>query len=412
AAPGEYRGVLTVACEGPPGGKPLRVPVELKVIDWTLPDPADFSYWFGLIQSPEGVGLYNKVPLWSDKHLEMIGKSFRLIAQTGGKVLFIDLMAQTEYGNDQSMVLWVKKAGAATGGEKVEWAPGNWTHDFTRVERYVAQAVKHMTPRFVVLGVWQPCEWQSGPQVSVLDPASGKIKNVRGPKHGSPESREFWRPVLTRVRDILTDAGIKERSILLGYGSDRVPDMKTARVFWDLLPKAGWQAARHPPSGVDYVRCAGGERVAVRYNSNVWGSGDNADPKDKRVYGWNFTQAMRRGMRTWLDRTTYDYATFARARSLCEQVLLANRPGLGQIGADFWPAPPDGPRRRGLPTLYSRFPHSSNVGSGNRGCTTNQLFYPDPSGAAPTVRYELIRENIQECEARIFLEKVLILAQM
>ena len=408
AAAGDYRGTLTVTCEGAPA-KGFQTPVELKVIDWTLPDPADFTYWFGLIQSPEGVGLHYKVPMWSDKHFELIGKSMALIAQTGGKVLFIDLMAETEYGSAQSMVLWVKPEGVTLDGE---W----WkkcTHDFTRVEKYVAQAVKHFgKPRFVVLGVWQPCERKTGSRVSVLDAKTGKIENVRGPKHGSRESLAFWKPVLKGVREIVTGAGVDRRGILLGYGSDSVPDLKTARVFLDILPRAGWQVAQHSPRGTDHIRCAGGESVAVRYTSNVWGSEDNADPEVRRVYGWNHTYALRRGLRTWLDRTTYDSASYARFRCLSEQVLMAGRPGLGQIGADFWPPPA---RKRGayrLRSLYSRFPHSANVGSGNRGCTTNQLLYPGPDGAAATIRFELVRENIQECEARIFLEKLLILKHM
>ena len=35
------------------------------------------------------------------------------------------------------------------------------------------------------------------------------------------------------------------------------------------------------------------------------------------------------------------------------------------------------------------------------------LLYPTADGAAATLRYEAVRENIQECEARIFLEKLL-----
>jgi len=412
AAPGDYRATLELSCADLPGGKPVHVPVELKVIDWRLPDPADFTYWFGLIQSPDGVGLHYRVPMWSAKHFELIGKSLRLIAQTGGPVLFINLMAETEYGNDHSMVLWTPADGKALGKGKIDWAGTRWKHDFSRVEKYVAQAVKHLgKPRFVVLGVWQPCERRTAPRVSVLDPGTGAIRNVAGPPHGSTESRAFWRPVLTGVRDILARSGIRGRSLLLGYASDAVPDLKTARVFWDILPKAGWQAARHAPRGVDRIRCAGGEAVAVRYTSNVWGSGNNYDPDVRRVYGWNFAYTFRSGLRTWLDRTTYDAASFSRFRCVCEQALLADRPGLGQIGADFWPPAAKAGKYR-LRTLYSRFPHSANVGSGNRGCTTNQLLYPAPDGAAPTLRYELVRENMQECEARIFLEKQLILKKM
>ena len=405
AAAGDYRGTLSIAG----ADKPIQVPIELKVIDWALPDPADFAYWYGLIQSPEGVGLYHQVPLWSDRHFELIGKGFDLIAQTGGKVLFINLIAQTEYGNEHSMALWVRPEGPAG---PVDWA--RCTHDLSRVQKYVDTAVKRLGQgiRFVVLGVWQPCEGKKSPRVSVLDPKTGALEVVEGPPHGSPESAAFWKPVLTGVRDILLKAGFKDDAILLGYASDGVPDKRTAGVFWQILPKAGWQAARHAPSGVDHIECAGGESVSVRYTSNVWGSEENYDPKTRRAYGWNHNYAVRRGLRTWLDRTTYDSASLARFRSVCEQQLMADRPGLGQIGADFWPAPPDKPGGYRLGTLYSRYPHSSNVGSGNRGCTTNQLLYPDAGGAARSVRFEAVRENIQECEARIYLEKLLILEQM
>ena len=54
AAPGRYRGVLTVTADG---RQVAETPVALEVLDWTLPDPADYSYFMGMIQSPEAVAL-------------------------------------------------------------------------------------------------------------------------------------------------------------------------------------------------------------------------------------------------------------------------------------------------------------------------------------------------------------------
>ena len=389
AAPGQYRGTLTVRLEGE---KSVEVPVELDVIDWTLPDPKDFTYWCGLIQSPEGVGLHYNVPMWSAKHLELIGRSFDRIARLGSKVLFIPLGAEGEYGNEHSMVLWIKGKG------------GKYTHDFTRVEKYVDVALKRLgTPRFVVAGVWHFREWKKHPRISVLDPATKKITNIDGPRHGSPESFALWKPVLTKMHAILKKRGLGD-TILLGYGSDRYPTKAAVSVFNKILPGVGWMAARHPPRGGTYLAHKGG-MVPVMYQSNVWGCGDVSDPGTRRVYGWKHSERAAKGaLRTWLDRSVYDPASLTTFRGMSEDILLSNRPGQGQIGADFWPPKPQ-KGKRPLQSLYNRFPRSTNSGGGNKACTTNRLLYPGPDGALPTLRFEMMRENIQECEARIFLEK-------
>jgi len=388
AAAGRYKGTLTVAAAGE---KPVTVPVELDLSAWALPDPADFAFWFGLIQSPEGVALHYRVPLWSDKHLALLDKSFRLIGQTGGKVLFLHLTAETEYGNERSMVVWNKGP------------DGKLTPDFSAVEKFVAAAVKRFKPTFVPVCVWQWPDQRKGPRITVLDPATGKTANVPGPVNGTAEAEAFWKPVLLGVKGILDKAGLGDR-MLLGTGSDRYPDKATVEVFRKILPGVAWEAHRHPPRGGSAMVGTGGN-VPVKYISSVWGQWNNYDPGKRRVYGWKYTAGRSGTLWTWLDRRTYDPAGFTRFRTMCEQVILADRRGIGQIGADFWPAPAKGRSRRG--TLYSRFPRSANVGGGNKGCTTNQLFYPGPDGAVPTIRYQLIRENIQECEARIFLEKLL-----
>ncbi len=391
AAPGRYRGTLTIAADGQ---KPVAVAVELTVADWRAPDPADFAFWFGLIQSPEGVALKYDVPLWSQAHLKLLDRSFALIARTGGKVLFIHLTAETEYGNRRSMVIWDKGP------------DGKLTADLTPVEKFVKAAAGHFKPTFVPVCVWQWPDFGKAPLVTVRDPKTGKLENVSAPVNGSDEALAFWKPVLTGVKAILAKAALGDR-MLLATGSDRYPKPATVAMFHKILPDVGWEAHRHHPRGGQRMR-GEGTNVPVKYISSVWGQWGNWDPSERRVRGWQYGADVSRTLWTWLDRRTYDPAGFTRFRVMCEQTLLADRRGLGQIGADFWPAPPEkkGAFRSG--TLYSRFPRSANVGGGNKGCTTNQLFYPGSKGAVPTLRYQLIRENILECEARIFLEKLLV----
>ena len=390
AAPGQYKGTLTVTTQGL--DKPCEVPVVLDVAGWTTPDPADFVYWYGLIQSPEGVALHYELPLWSDEHLKRIGKSFEMIRDLGAKVLFVLPEAETEYGNERGMVVWSR-------GQDGKLSDP----DCSAVEKYVDVAMKHLgKPRFVVLAVWQYCDERTPPRVTVRD-AQGELTNIEAPKYGTPEALEMWRPALHKIRDILARHGLADR-ILLGSGSDNFPSKATVGMFHEILPEAGWESHLHDTRGAPFMTYEGGQ-VPTKYISNVWGQWDNNDPATKRVYGWAFPPQTPGGLRTWLDRGTYDNASFTRFRTVPEQILLANRPGLGQIGADFWPYKrPDG---KGTSPTYGRFPRSTQAGPGNKACTTNRLLYPGPDGAVPTVRYELTRENLQECEARIYLEKLL-----
>ena len=407
APPGDYRGTLTIAAKDEKG---VRVPVEVKVVGWTLPDPPDFGYWCGMIQSPEGVGLRYGVPLWSDAHWKFIGRSFDVIAQLGSRVVFVPLGAETEYGNSESMVLWVpaKRPPPPKDADEEDLPKGPYyTHDFTRVEKYLDVAMEHLgKPNFVVVGVWQFCEFGKSPRITLLDPKTGRRRTIEGPKHGTDESKAFWDPVLTRMKAILKQRGLDGR-MLLGYISDRVPGKATVGVFHKILPRVSWQGQRHPPRGAEYLVHDGGWKP-VLYQSNVWGCGSFPDPTVRRHYGWKYSDGVAGGVRTWLNRGVYDRDAVVAYRGLSENILLSNRRGQGQIGADFWPAPAakPGTRRRG--TLYSRYPHSQNVGAGNKGVTANQLLYPGPAGAVPTVRFEILREGIQECEARIFLEKLLL----
>jgi len=52
AGPGEYAGRVTVSAEGL-GQTEVRL--QLKVIDWTLPEPKDFASHVGIVQSPDSV---------------------------------------------------------------------------------------------------------------------------------------------------------------------------------------------------------------------------------------------------------------------------------------------------------------------------------------------------------------------
>jgi hypothetical protein len=72
------------------------------------------------------------------------------------------------------------------------------------------------------------------------------------------------------------------------------------------------------------------------------------------------------------------------------------------VGSDFWPVYKDRQGRRRA-WIWDRYPqslwHSCNLMS--------HMLVPGPAGPVASTRYELMREGIQECEARIAIESVL-----
>ena len=325
-----------------------------------------------------------------------MGKSLERIGKLGAKVLYLPLARRASMGTAESMVLWVPAA------------DGKYTHDFSRVEKYLDLALKHAgKPRFVVAGVWDSCMHVSVPQgmkrgyprISVRDPRSGKSTTADGTRVRHAGERGLLAARVDQLRDLLAKLGLAD-ALLIGYCADRQPDEATVGVFHAILPDAGWQATRHPPIANDQLPYRGGARP-IRYQPNVWGGWDNWD--------------SRRPPRLRLEAPGQPQpADVARPRPLRRLADLPVPPGLRAIalgraaraGADrrdFRPVP--GPDGKTTSTMVGRFPLTSE---GNLGIYAGQLLYPGPDGPAPSVRYLMLRENIQECEARIFLEKLLL----
>ena len=79
--------------------------------------------------------------------------------------------------------------------------------------------------------------------------------------------------------------------------------------------------------------------------------------------------------------------------------ITGSQRGLGRVGADFWPVYKDEQGRRSA-WIWDQYPqslwHSCNLMS--------HMLVPGPAGPVASTRYELMREGIQECEARIAIE--------
>jgi hypothetical protein len=403
AAPGEYEGALSVAGRA--------VPVRLFVSGWSVPKPEDFATWVDFIESPESVAMRYGVPLWSERHFELMASCFRQLGKVGNKTLYLSLAGYTNLGNEQTIVRWIPKAPQA-GGDAAKW-PREFTHDFAPAEKYLDACVKNMgKPQLVIFHVYEDfyggsCEkgGQSGIRFTQLDPATGKVEVVEGPtlNNANPQGPNypddtvnFLKPVFDGLRDRLKERGIGEEAITFGLSRDMSPGKPTAETLLKAAPYGKWAHHGHG------IRLGLHKVLPPGYCTTVWNAAMPQDPAKGRTYGWqNKNVVLMNDRDIWKPEFAKQ---LVRSRLLGELNIAGKQRGFGRMSADFWPCIKDakGNLAHGI---ASRYPRSNWVQLNLR---QTPYLYPGPDGALSTVRFEMLREGVEECEARIFVEKALL----
>ncbi|KKL47563.1 hypothetical protein LCGC14_2334280, partial [marine sediment metagenome] len=395
-----YKGKLTITVSG---ASPMDVPVELRVVDWRLPDPKEFASHVGLIQSPESVAKFYKVPMWSPKHWKLLEKSFELMALAAADDVFISAIRRTHFGNEHTMIRWIRQP------------DGSFRHDFSIAEKYLDLAVKHLGKVPVMcIYCWEPFTGGSymggaikdpkGMPFTILDPATGALSEGEGPRWGTPEIREFWRPVFEGLRGILKKHGL-EGSMMVGVAGDSRPGKKAVADLQAVAPEATWVVQTHGKVRNNFF----GQPLG--YLADVWNSPLAPDPAEKRLYGWRkpfLRVSFPRAGSATLIRT---FSPLLQYRYASEQTSVAGIRGYGRVGADFWEVlDPKAPFRNGYSrslNILGRF-RQSNWAQLYVGNSTPYVLAPGPDGALATARFEMLRSGAQDFEARLFLEKALL----
>jgi hypothetical protein len=133
------------------------------------------------------------------------------------------------------------------------------------------------------------------------------------------------------------------------------------------------------------------------YPDNKWG----------RMYGWKRKNPRRYVAQNDRDIWKPSYqAQLVRSRLLGELNITGKQCGFGRMGLDFWPVIEGGSgKKKYKRSISARFADSSWSQLNMR---VQPYISPGPDGALATIRFEMLREGIQECEARIFIEKALL----
>lgn len=411
ARAGVYTGELVVQAEGLSATK---VPVKLDVQDWTLPDAQAYRTWMDFVQSPDTLSLEYNVPLWSQKHWELIQRSFRLIRDTGSRVLYVPLICRTNFGNEQSMVRWIDKGN------------GTYDHDYTVMDRYFDTGEESMgKPKLVIFVVWDICQskksltrslWGGdtgkntreareellgkGPRVTTLDPATGETGMAFLPRYEEPGGQALWRPVWAQIRKRMAARGL-DGSMMLGILSDLWPDKDEVTSLNELTGGLAWVSHAHAGKLSD---TNANNRILhgvadLGYAAHVYNLCYQVNPAKERLYGW------RRGalVAHFPRGSDLNMSPNAEIRQLGAFNITGDQRGAGRLGADLWSVIRDRRGRR-AGAAYERYPENKwrNLDIGS------WFLAPGPDGALATARYENLREGVQECEARIALEEALL----
>jgi hypothetical protein len=412
---GAYAGTVRIEAQGEP---PRDVGVELRVADWTLPDTQDYRTWVDMVQSPDTLALEYNIPLWSKRHLEMIGKSLKLIGQTGCRVLYIPLLAHTNIGGEQSMVRWIRRG-------------RGYDYDFSVMEDYLDVAEQNMgRPELLVFIVWDYYmlpkttanqtggrfrqayaakyldkvggTYGIGPMVTALDPATGKTEVLTLPPHSDrAASMPLWRPLFDELRRRMRKRRL-EKAMILGLQGDAWASKEDVAFFHGIANGLPW--AMHSHEGHSQDKLMHGI-AKVSYQARVWTVRFSDDGSDRgeangtmeSLRGWS-----RKELWAQFDRVRRDHQVCTQWRHLAESVITGEQRGPARLGADYWEVLKNKKGQR-VGRAYSRYPESDwrNL------IILTSMLAPGPDGPVATNHFEAFREGVQECEARIEIERAL-----
>ncbi|MFW6066572.1 MAG: glycoside hydrolase domain-containing protein, partial [Planctomycetota bacterium] len=401
--PGWYTGTLDVAG----GGEEFTVPVQLLISAWTLPEPRKGRTWAGVLHSPDTIARYYDVEPLSDEHFARMEPTIEMLGQLGNNVLYIPVVHDTHMGHETGFVRFVE-------GED------GYEPEFSALERYFEMWDKHVgEPDVICLIVWKPQfgsralfrgaqrQEEEPIMVTKLDPDTGEMTPMRAPMYGAGEFAEpehlgrgvvptasadedaeaFWKAVIEGTRQTVRKQGWSEESVMLGQGFDSRPLREQVEFFNRIDPGIRWVIFSHwirdpgPEDGKLFV--SDGMEVGYRETQGRASAPELTDewpnPPTREYFVGG---ANRSDVLSWSGPTSYRN--------------LGRRGNVARIGLDFWRVQRPGGR-------HGRLFSSGICGSWLYKSNPVNVIAPGPDGAVPTVRFQMLREGLQETELRIHL---------
>jgi hypothetical protein len=376
---GTYRGVVKVACKGV---TTVDVPIEVTVVDWTLPASKDFQTLVGCEENPYGVARQYGVKVWSDEHFQLIATSLAQLARIGNMWVNVPVLVNTEYGNrDDSMIRWTHKKN------------DTWSFDYVILDRYLELVMKHCgRPRVINVVLMQGFKSQTTPpvpgRIKFLDEATGKTAMLdMDCTANAPDSVAAWQAFARSLQAHMKQKGL-DKALFWGHPLESEADPRLKEVLAEATPNVFWIAGPHEMmANGTYAKKEEFYKLieTIRYAGN-W-------PSFRKDQGWRSKTTHLLNPRVGgtifaLHTTSQPFAY----RVMPDHAVAFGRNGFTRVGADEWAGVHyDGSEvvkwETGIPVLF--------------------LLWPGKDGAESSVRFEALLEGLQEAEARIVLEQAI-----
>ena len=226
AKPGIYKADVEIRS----GREKVVLPLELEVVNHTLPTPDKWSYHLDLWQHPSAVARAYGVELWSDAHFEAMKPLMKRLADAGQKVITATLNKDPWnhqcFDAYEPMITWTKHK------------DGSWSYDYQIFDKWVQFMLDLGINREI--NCYSMVPWNC--ELEYFDEAEGKVVTVKA-EPGTPIFPKIWAPFLKDFRKHLEEKGwLSFTNIAM---DERSPEAMAAaaKVLTDNAPEMGFALA-------------------------------------------------------------------------------------------------------------------------------------------------------------------------
>ncbi|MFD8869969.1 glycoside hydrolase domain-containing protein [Streptomyces sp. NPDC059590] len=372
ATPGTYRGTVKVDADG---RTQARYPLTIEVADASAPDPDDYGFFLDVWAQPETIAQAHGVRRWSDKHWKLIGAYSRDLASRGQKVINTTIVDNPWH---HQWSLGTRESQTATPYSSMvgwTWDGKAFSFDFARWDKYVQTARRAgLGPD---IGAFSMLAFQDREHLTYTDTRTGRTvyENV---DLGGDRWREAWGAFLPAFEKHLKAKGWLEDTWL---SFDERP-ISTMTVVKDFVHEVA-------PAFDDRISVAGSiSTEGVASNLSVDWGGIDAMTKEKvaeRRAAGKITTFYVYGSPA--HPNTLSYSPAVEARMLPWISAQRNLDGFLRWSYNSWTRDP-----------FDQPVHIFTQGD-------EYLVYPGKDGPMSSIRWEQLKEGIEDYELIAELRK-------
>ncbi|MET7476985.1 glycoside hydrolase domain-containing protein [Streptomyces sp. NPDC005648] len=223
-APGTYTGTVRVTAAD---GTKVTYPLSIEVANAAVPDAKDYDFFLDVWAQPETMALNSGVEPWSDRHWKLIEAYDRDLAGHGQKVVNTTIVDNPWH---HQWSLGTRRSQTATPYSSMvawKWDGTRFSFDFSRWDRYVRTALKAGVGPDI--GAFSMLAFQDGEHLTYTDTRTGKsvYQNV---DLGGDRWREAWGTFLPAFVTHLRAKGWLDRTYL-SFDERPVASMTVVRDF-------------------------------------------------------------------------------------------------------------------------------------------------------------------------------------